>query len=172
MNNQIYNKSSDPLYVTGIASNNLLSSNSNFYSVTISNFSLSIGGNYLVQLTNPPDSTKTLYLYKMSFSNSGANIGMSISLIKNGSFNQAGTSVTPVNTNFQSTATSSATVKHGNFSAIGSTVVLSTLQSSAIYTEFIDSIIGMPPNTTLLVQINNGLLSIQTVSVNIFWYEI
>ena len=108
----------------------------------------------------------------MTFSNSGANVGMSISLIRNGSFTAAGTAVTPVNTNFASTATSIATAKHGNFTAIGSTVVLSTLQATAIYNELIDSVIAMPPNTTLLVQINNGLLSLQTASSNIFWYEI
>ena len=172
MNNLIYNKSPDPVYVTDVTSNNILSSNGNFYSVSISGFSISISGNYLIQISNPLDSKKTLYLYKISFSNSGANIGMSINFIKNGSFSASGTPATPVNTNFTSSAIGFATVKHGNYTPIGSTIVLSTLQSTAIYTEFIDSIIAMPPNTTLLIQINNVVLSVQTVSVNLFWYEL
>lgn len=173
MNNQVYNLYPNPLYVIGATSNALLSTNYDFFSASISNFSISISGNYLIQLSNPSNSGKTLYFYKASFSNSGASVGMSITFIKNGSFSQAGTATTPVNTNFSSTAPSSvATVKSGAFTPSGSTVVLSTLQSTAIYTELVDSIIAMPPNTTLLIQINNGLLSVQTVSANIFWYEI
>lgn len=173
MNNQIYNFYPNPLYVIGATSNALLSTNSNFFSATISGFSVSVGGNYSIQLSNPSNSGKTLYFYKASFSNSGANVGMTITFIKNGSFSQSGTASTPVNTNFSSSATNSvATIKHGLFTASGGSILISTLQSSAIYTELVDSIIAMPPNTNLVIQINNGLLSAQTVSTNIFWYEI
>lgn len=173
MNNQIYNFYPNPLYVIGATSNALLSTNFNFFSATISGFSVSVGGNYSIQLSNPSNSGKTLYFYKASFSNSGASVGMAITFMKNGSFSQAGTAVTPINTNFSSTATNSiASVKHGAFTASGGSTIISTLQSTAIYTELVDSIIAMPPNTTLVIEIDNGLLSLQTVSANIFWYEI
>lgn len=172
MNSQVYNFYPDPLFVIGATSNAYLSARGTFFSVTASGLSVAIGGSYLLQLTNPSGSGKTLYLYKFSMSTSGASTGLTIQFIRNGSFPGAGTTVTPANTNFASTVPSVATFKHGTGSPSGTTIILTTLQASQIYTENIDSVISMPPNTTLLIQINNSLLSLQTIAINLFWYEV
>lgn len=172
MNSQVYNFYPDPLYVVGSNSNAFLSSRGTFFSVTASGLSVAIGGSYLLQLTNPSGTSKTLYLYKFSLSTSGTGTGINIQFIRNGSFPGAGTSVTPANTNFASTVPSVATFKHGTGSPSGTTIILTTLQSSQIYTEDINSVITMPPNTTLLIQINNTLLSLQSIAINLFWYEV
>lgn len=172
MNSQVYNFYSDPLYVIGTNSNAFQSINGNFYSITASGLSVSIGGNTLIQLTNPSGTNKTLYLYKFILSTSGASTGLTITFIRNGTFPAPGTTLTPANTNFSSPLTSVATAKYGSGSPVGTTPILITVQSSQIYTEFIDSVIVMPPNTSLVIQISNTLLSIQTIAFSLFWYEV
>ncbi|MBS5937493.1 hypothetical protein [Clostridium sp.] len=173
MNSQVYNFYPDPLYVIGTNSNSYQSGNGNFYSITASGLSiLGIGTNYLIQLSNPSGTNKTLYLYKFSMSITGTSIGVTMTFIRNGSFAAAGSSVTPVNTNFALTSPSSiAIVKHVSSTPIGSTIVLTTIQTTQIYTENIDSIIAMPPNTTLLIQITSSVALLQTIAINLFWYE-
>lgn len=117
-------------------------------------------------------SSKTLYLYKFILSTSGASTGLTITFIRNSSFAAAETTLTPTNTNFASTLSSVATAKSGTGTAVVTIPILITVQASEIYTEFIDSVIIMPPNTTLLIQVSNTLLSLQTVAFSLFWYEI
>jgi len=175
MNNQVYNFSREPLYV--IDSNNVgtLAQNGLIYSLAIGSASVAALSSQYAQLTNPSNSGKTIYIYKIILSNSGTSLGLRTNIYRNGSFSNVGTSVTPYNTNFTSTNTSLATFKYsGTTGTLVNTQLLMTfLQPTSNFTEDVDFMISMPPGSTLLFQFENILISLlQTISINIIWAEI
>lgn len=175
MNSQVYNLYKEPLYVIDSNSVGSLAENGLIYSVAIGSVSVAALSSQYAQLTNPSNSGKTLYIYKIILSNSGTSLGLRTSLYRNGSFSNAGTTVTPYNTNFISTNTSVATFKYSGTSGtlVNTQLLMTFLQPTANFTENVSFMISMPPGSTLLFQFDNILLSLlQTISINMIWAEI
>lgn len=131
------------------------------------NFSSSITAaqNAILQVSNPSNSGKTMYVSRIAGSSSIA--GTTVNVLKNATV--AGSAVTPVNLNFGSTTVSVMTAQSLAGTVSGSPVAILTLVLSAgSFVLELGGRIVVPPENSITVSVGLGSA---TASANINWWE-
>lgn len=141
------------------------------YTVSTGPQAVAANGFLLVQLTNPAISGKTMYIDCIS---GGSITNTTVDMLKNASFADAGTALTPHNTNWSFSDTSIVTGKYlsqATDPTTGGTLLLSIIQTGG--PDVVD--FGgryIVSSGQLYIRLTNNINQTSALSINITWWEI
>ena len=147
----------------------------NVYTVSTGSLTISANGYLVVQLTNPANSGRTIYINRIS---GGATTNTTFDILKNATFSAAGTPLTPTNTNWSYADTSAITGKYLSQSpdpTTGGTLMMSIIQVGGPVVLDFDGMYIMPSSTTnreFYIRLINNANQVNILSVNINWWEL
>lgn len=143
----------------------------NYYGATTGAQTIAISDFFAIELSNPPDSGRSVHLGNIS---GGMTTGSVIDIIKNGAF-LSGTSVTTTKWNYGYTDDSVTIVKwitQATDPTVGGTLQTSIIQSGVPLVVDINGEIIIPPNNTMLIITKNpSTTDAQQIAITVTWWE-
>lgn len=173
MNDLVFNKQVQPLYVIGLPFNAAQSGNS--YVLTDTASALLAAGYYAVRLNNPIGSGKSIFINNVYVANTGTNVTASLTLYRNASLSGSPTNVTPQNTNFGFSNSSIGAGQRITATLVspisGGTVFETVNQVASLYNVSYNGYLILTPGTSLTILAQNTLGVATTINVRISYWE-
>lgn len=174
MNNLIFNNSNQPLYVLNNQAYTDAAKNGQIYDVTTGELDVIANGFLSLQFTVPANQDKTIYILRVL---GGSTVNTALDFFQNATFT-GGTSITPVNNNWNFTGGSVCTAKYLNQAAdpiAGGTLLLSMVQSGGGILIPFDGRMVIPSSTsdrTFYLRLKNSTNQVNTCAISFAYWEI
>lgn len=173
-NFKIVSSENDTVYVNSVDYATIKSEQGKYYMVSASALSIVLNGFLALQITNPADSGKTMYIDRVS---GGLTATATVDILRNATFAAVGTTATPYNANWgagDNSAMKAKYISQATDPTSGGTLLLSDSQASGPFEIGLGGRLIVPGTTSdrqLYVRVTNGSVA-NTMSINIAWWEI
>ncbi len=174
MNNLVFNNANRPLYVLNNQAYTDAANNGQVYDVTTGEIDVVANGFLSVQMTIPANQNKTIYILRVL---GGSTVNTALDFYRNATFT-GGTSITPVNNNWDFSGGSVCTAKYLNQATnpiSGGTMLLSMVQAGGGILIPFDGRIVIPSSTadrTFYLGLKNKTNQVNTCAISFAYWEL
>ena len=174
MNNLVFNKANHPLFVLNNQAYTDAAQNGQIYDVTTGELDVVANGFLSVQLTIPANQQKTIYILRLL---GGSTVNTALDLFRDATFT-GGTSITPVNNNWDFSGGSVCTGKYLNQAEdpiAGGTLLLAMVQAGGGILIPFDGRIVIPSSSTdrtFYLRLKNKTNQVNTCAISFSYWEL
>jgi len=173
-NYKIITASSDQLYVESTPGYIYGAAAGQVYDITTGSIDVVANGFLLVQLTNPANSGKTIYIARIA---GGSLVNTTLDIFKNATFSGSGTPITPHNNNWSYSDASACTAKYINSATditSGGTLMITFIQTGGQMLIAFDGRLVIPSSTSdreYYIRLKNNTNQTNTCSFSLAYWE-
>lgn len=173
-NTKIISASSEPVFAETTPGYIYGAANGHVYDITTGSIDVAANGFLLVQLTNPANSGKTIYIVRIA---GGSTVNTNLDIFKNATFSPSGTSITPHNNNWSYSDASSCTAKYSNSATditSGGTLMITFIQTGGQMLIAFDGRLVIPSSTSdrqFYIRLKNNTNQTNTCSFSLAYWE-